>query len=382
MNRSIDWPEPAKLENITLSPLLGHSSKANLRIAASPPSPLLQHFRYGTQKSAIEITQLTAVDPAECTVIDEPVIYGGLLFRHFGHLLAESIHRLWPRYAMKELHGAPVAFHPVNNTKILPYMTEALNFYGFSRAQVIPITSPTLFRQLFVGQQARTMAGPTTIPGYQSMLDGQLSWRLPAPGPSRKLYLSRLRHQHSGSYYGETFVQQKLSDAGFEIVYPELHSLGELVSLLRDASIAIFAEGSAVHALELCGSRVPATAIISRRPESKRRFSPLLDDICDRWLIADHLLLTAGLDSNAKKHSGIVDLPSLMHDIGRFAGMPSLSGSSQGMLRAIEQDVEAHIREAATSPGQGRARVDQLRDLVRRTTLQSFENAPAVISTS
>jgi hypothetical protein len=39
-------------------------------------------------------------------VIEKPVIYGGLLFHHFGHTIAESIHRLWPRFASKSLGAA------------------------------------------------------------------------------------------------------------------------------------------------------------------------------------------------------------------------------------------------------------------------------------
>ena len=368
----MNWPAVAELNDFTISPLLDGSSKGSLRIAADPPSRSLEHFRYGTRKSVLQIRQLAAGE-APAAVIDEPIIYGGLLFRHFGHLLTESIHRLWPRYALKELHGARVAFHLVNNTKIVPYMTEALNFHGFSKFQVVPITETILFRRLFVGPQARTLAGPTIIPEYQSMLDRDLSRRLPAPGGNRKLYVSRLSHRHTGSYYGESFVQEALAGVGFEIVYPEQHSLTEFVTMLRAASVAIFAEGSAVHALELCGSNVPATAVISRRLESTPRFSPLLSTICEKWLIADHVVTTAGMGADLKKHSGVVDLPAVMRDLEAFAGLARPLGTREEMLQGVERDLEAHISDAARDGIiDYEVRAAELRKLVRGSVMQTM----------
>ncbi|QIK78058.1 glycosyltransferase family 61 protein [Sphingomonas piscis] len=359
----MDWPEIIELQDITIGPLVGPSSKGSLTVEASPPSPALQHYRYGKAESALTILPLN--DAKATTIVEEPVIYGGLMFRHFGHALTESIHRLWPRYALKELHSAKVAFNLVNNTKIMPYMTEALNFHGFSKSHVIPITEPIRFRRLFVGQQARTLAGPTTFPGYQSMLDRELSWRLPPPSGSRRLYISRLRHQHSGSFYGESFVEKALQKAGFEVVYPEDLSLTQLVEALRSAELAIFAEGSAIHALELCGSAVPDTAIISRRPASMRRFSPLLQDICERWLISDHVLAQAGLSMDRKKHSAVLALPALMRDLGRFAGLGNTwDDQAEIMAAAIDQDVCSHIQDS---------RVDRTDDYeVRAARLGSF----------
>lgn len=363
---NLDWPDVTELRDVTITPLVGPSSKSSLTIAADPPAAALQHFRYGSTESALKIVPLSK-STVPAAVIEEPIIYGGLLFRHFGHALAESMHRLWPRYALKELRSAKVAFNLVNNTKIMPYVTEALNFHGFSKSGVVPITEPILFRRLFVGRQARTLAGPTTIPHYQSMLDRDLARRLPPAGGERKLYVSRLCHHHTGSYYGESYVEKALVGEGFDAIYPEEHTLTELVTLLRSAKIAIFAEGSAIHALELCGSHVPATAVISRRPASVPRFTPLLSDICDRWLISDQMLMTAGMALEEKKHSGILNLPALMHDLRSFAGLSQdFMGRFDEMIDAIDQDVERHIADMTNerTPDYD-ARAEQLRKLVR-----------------
>jgi hypothetical protein len=362
----MNWPDVAELKDITVGPLVGASSKGNLVVAANPPSAALQHFRYGSGESALAVIPFPApVVPN--AIIDEPVIYGGLLFRHFGHALTESIHRLWPRYARRELHGAKVAFNLVNNTKIMPYITEALNFHGFSKSDIIPITEPILFRRLFVGRQARTLAGPTVIASYRTMLDRDLSRRLPPPAPENKIYVSRSRHRHTGTYYGETHIETELAKVGFEIVFPEDHSLTALVTMLRNASIAIFAEGSAIHALELCGSNVPATAVIARRPHAIPRFAPLLTDICERWTISDRLRKTAGMALDGKKHSGVLDLAAVGDDVREFAHLPgSFMAEPGALMAAIERDLERHILEARNDNlPDYMARAEHLREVVR-----------------
>ena len=341
----MQWPEVTELRNVIITPLIGPISKGSMTIAADPPSPALQHFRWATE-CALNILPLPEDTPPPDVFIEEPTIYGGLLFRHFGHALTESIHRLWPRYAMKELHSAKVAFNFVKNFKITPYHTEALNLHGLSRSDLIPIQEPILFKQLFVGRQARTMAGPTTIPGYRTMLDRDHARRLPPPSVERRLYISRLHHHHTGSFYGESFVEKALAEEGFEIVYPEHHSLTELVIMLRSAGVAVFAEGSAIHALELCGSHTPAVAVISRRPVSMQRFAPLLYAVCDRWMVSEQLLATAGMSDDRKKHSGIVDLPALMRDLRSFAELSQDFDLRHGeMVTAIQHDLDQHVAD-------------------------------------
>lgn len=372
---SIDWPDIVELKDATITPLLGPMSKGSITIGADPPSDIFQHFRYGTEP-AVNILPLPALDTAP-KVIEEPVIYGGILFRHFGHALAEGIHRLWPRYAHKEVHGASVAFNLVKHFKITPYITEAMNLHGLSRSQMILITEPIRFSRLFVGRQARTLAGPTTIPHYRMMLDSDLSRRLPPPTGSRRLYLSRMNHHHTGSYYGESFVEQALAADGFEIVYPEDFTLTELVTKLRDASLAIFAEGSAIHALELCGSSVPAVAVISRRPVSVERFAPLLSDIADRWMISDHLVATAGMAVDTKKNSGLLNLAALMRDLRSFANLTENFDLRQDeMRRAVNHDIERHIADPRNerTPDYD-IRAEDLRKLARDQTSIGAQHA-------
>lgn len=192
--------------------------------------------------------------------------------------------------------------------------------------------------------------------------------------------MSRLDYHWSGSFYGESALARLLATQGFETFYPERHSLTELVRIFRDTEVAIFAEGSAIHALELCGSRVPDVLMISRRPNSRKRFARLLDNICRRWVISDRLLFNAGLDDFYKKHSGVVDLPAVLRDIADFIGSPAIATCSAAWAaQAVEEDCERLIRTAQDrGEEQQLQRADALRRAVLSGTRLASNGAPSI----
>ena len=244
----------------------------------------------------------------------------------------------------RELNGIKVAFHPVNGVKLLPYLVEALNLHGITAKQVIRIDRPMRFSKLIVAPQARLMAGSTINSDYPALLDRSLAKRIPPAGEGRKIYVSRSRHAHTGSYYGESYIERFLLAAGFEIIWPEDYTVHELVGILRSSSHAIFAEGSAIHALELCGSQTPATFVIGRRKGSVPRFTPLLSSVCSRFMVSDRWLFSDGLSADPKKHSGFLDIYGVASEIAVFA---DLAGdiTPNDIPELIRQDLEAHIAD-------------------------------------
>jgi len=340
------WPSYTELTDITLTPLAHGSGKLSMAFKASEPTADLQHLRYDGSVKAIDILPLDQEIEAE--EIAEPVLYAGPLFRHFGHALSESIHRLWPRLVYRELNGIKVAFHPVNGVKLLPYLVEALNLHGITAKQVIRIDRPIKFSKLIVAPQARLMAGPTLNSDYPALLDRSLAKRVPSAGEGRKVYLSRSKHAHTGSYYGESYIERFLLASGFEIIWPEDHTVHELVGILRSSSHAVFAEGSAIHALELCGTKTPDTFVIGRRKGSIPRFTPLLSSVCNRFMVSD------GLSDDPKKHSGFLDVYGVAAEIAIFAnaGAPI---RPQDISDLVRHDIKMHVVGSNPSGDQERS---------------------------
>ena len=365
----MQWPEITELKDVTITPLFPGNSKSGGKMAASEPADVLVHQRHGRNDSkgrSFEIVGLSVEDAEGAQVIEEPVIYGGLLFNHFGHALAESIHRLWPRFAIKMLRKTKVAFSPVKLADVRPYMAEALDLHGISQGQILRIKRPVRFRRLFVGPQARQMSGPTLIDNYQTMLEPLLEARFRTSRRDRRLYVSRLDYLAHGSFYGESELSRQLAAQGFEIVYPERHSLTELVAMFRASALTIFAEGSAVHVLELCGSKVPDVLVISRRYPTGWG-AELLTNICKRWMISNHVLFDAGISEHRKKHSGVLNLPAVMRDIQTFCGGSGTREWTENWAKqAIYEDLERLISLNNRDTEDYAQRVANLRETMRK----------------
>jgi hypothetical protein len=360
----VRWPEVVELRDIVIGPILSGNTKGRIVISADPPSPNLNHLRAASSQNVLEVIPFEHRPGEAVDVVEEPVIFAGPVFRHFGHCIAESTHRLWPRFALRDLRTAKVVFLPLNGVKVMPYVAEALNLYGIGMDDVLRIDRPTRFRRLFVGPQGRQLMGSSTIPGYRRLLDPTLERRFGRAGGPRRVYISRKHHSHTGSYYGESYIERALSEAGFEIIHPEQYGVREMVRILRSSSLAVFAEGSAIHTLELCGSGTPSVFVIGRRPLCRTRFQPLLSDICRQWMVSDRILLNTGLSANPKKHSGLLDLGAVLQDLRNFSKLAvGCEFHRADAVAAVQRDLEQHLADPRV---QRAGNNDRLSEAIRR----------------
>ena len=79
-----------------------------------------------------------------------------------------------------------------------------------------------------------------------------------------------------GSIAGEEAFDEWMEKKGARIIYPETLHFDEQISILRKYRHIIIAEGSALHALELCGREPNRTiTVIARRPLWKGMERPI-----------------------------------------------------------------------------------------------------------
>lgn len=328
------WPSLLSEGEATVSPLLS-GTKSHFSCMADIR---LDHLRMASRKNAMTVLPLDGPRATVKVRVEEPTIYAGPFFLHFGHFISESLHRLWPRLTMPEWRGAKVAYHAFSSSPLPSYALDSLALFGVAAEDLMPIRATTRFDRLCVAPQARQMMGPALTEQYQALLDPLLDARFPLRQTGRRLYVSRLHHHHTGSYFGESYVERTLKAQGFEVVYPERHSLHEMVGLFRSSDMAVFAEGSALHIMELCGSHAPDALVIARRPGARKRFDYLLASVCGRSLISDHIRSSHGVDPNPNKHSGLLDLQAVLNDVWAFAGLPHKRHDPVEIGRAIEAD--------------------------------------------
>jgi glycosyl transferase family 61 len=193
-------------------------------------------------------------------------------------MIAECIHRLWAAHAFPHLANARVAFQASPQAPRPPWFDAVLDLCGIAPERILLVEQPTLFQTLYVPAQGRALGGTVLLPGYVELFP--LAPIDPPTEPAQRLYISRSHHIRSGTYLGESLIEALLAEAGFTIVRPEKMPLRTLAGLLRAAEQIVFAEGSAIHNLELCGPVKARIFVIGRRPGTKRRFGALLDSLC------------------------------------------------------------------------------------------------------
>lgn len=199
------------------------------------------------------------------TRIDAPVLFCGLAAQQYGHVLTNSLGRLW---ALKQLPSDTVLyFLPQRRRfpKLYPHLRPVLASLGIER-QILLVKSPHRFDRLYTAPEiyGERFGGL----GSEAFFDW-LDRRWPSAGPvsrGRKLYVSRAQlGPKVGRYACEDHLETLLARAGYEIYHPQAHDLLHQVSTLKDAERLIFAESSALHLYALIRRPEQRAVVIQRR---------------------------------------------------------------------------------------------------------------------
>lgn len=188
-------------------------------------------------------------------------IWCGPVCQHFGHAIATFGMRL-PLIA--RLSGdEPVVFSARPGEAPPAFFAPMLAHFGIAAARVLIVTTPTVFRRLSVVPQGERKSGGGPGAAHLDLLD-TLAGPPPAPDGSR-LYVSRAG-MWKGKIAGELHLEKALADLGYASFRPENLPLDQQLAAYRRASHLVFAEGSALHALQLLGRvKADVTVVVRRR---------------------------------------------------------------------------------------------------------------------
>jgi hypothetical protein len=197
--------------------------------------------------------------------------YGGIIINHFGHFMAEGMHRVVPSlrhhpkrrflYVRSRHHPAP-----------LPFMAEVWRHFGLEPPLIVDDNVEV--DEMFVHEQGANYMGSTHA-AYLDMLDDLDRFRpenLPPPRGGPRLYVSRTAVPKPPALLGESYLERLLAGSGFTIFRPEAHSVLEQIATYRAADVIVLGEGSAAHALELLGrGSVRNVFLYTRRSQESSR---------------------------------------------------------------------------------------------------------------
>jgi len=266
------------------------------------------------------------VPPEE--TLTEPVAWGGAVVHHFGHQIAEFATRILP--TLREWPDATFAFGVKPETGIVSldtaprFFLESLAWLGVPANRVRIVSRPTLATRLLVAPQGEQFGalvgeiGPTA--DYLDSLDALVRHRLGAVDRRGTVYVSRAAQRTR--FTGESMLETALARAGVTVFRPENFSIAEQMRCYATADRILFAEGSALHGLQLLGRGLGDVRVVVRRAGStmaRASIEPRTQSLAylDYGVTHMHLLTPTGAPA---LNGGLV-----MLDEGRLlAGLESL----------------------------------------------------------
>lgn len=172
------------------------------------------------------------------------VIFADLHNPSFGHFLTESLSRLW--YA-KEHPELPLVF--IHGKKLEAYQEELLRLVGIENEKIF-VTEPTIFKEVVFPFPGLGL-GDYLVKQHADFLgffENKKNKTLISGRKLKKIFLSRTQLNGTrGKSDSDNFIDKLMNDAGFDIFYPEQHSILEQLEEMSQAAIVVGVEGSAMH---------------------------------------------------------------------------------------------------------------------------------------
>lgn len=174
---------------------------------------------------------------------DEIVIYGGILYEFYGHVVLETLSRLW--YFIKH--------NPNHYRVIFNFVPRAKGkFQEFFELLDIPydsdtfITKPTQYKKVIIPEQATIYA-----------TNWHRDWLIPfnymaskvKASPYQKIYFTRTKLTERNPVWGECPIEKLFKKNGFKVFSPEKLSLKKQISLMKGCQELVTVQSSTYHNL-------------------------------------------------------------------------------------------------------------------------------------
>lgn len=175
---------------------------------------------------------------------DEPVVWAGVAFSHYGHFAIESVGRLWPVLLGAELEGLPVV------TPNLPWGKVFREWFSaFGAPRIEPRKGTAIrFKRMHVPEPAWRVDSWVAPEIRDIHLQVRRNLEIEPLPRRRVLWLSRSHLRRDRRAYDECLLEWILGDH-VSVFHPERHSLAEQIAAIEASDFVAGVVGSAFHSL-------------------------------------------------------------------------------------------------------------------------------------
>jgi hypothetical protein len=177
-------------------------------------------------------------------VCDEPVVWAGVTFSHYGHFAVESVGRLWPVLPGAGLEGLPVV------TPALPWgkvIHEWFDAFGARRIE-LQKDSAIRFKRMYVPEPAWRVDAWVAPAIREIHLHVRRNLDIGSVPRRGVLWLSRSRLVRERHAYDECLIEWILSEH-LTVFHPETKSLAEQIAAIEASDFVAGVVGSAFHSM-------------------------------------------------------------------------------------------------------------------------------------
>lgn len=196
---------------------------------------------------------------------------GMLQSRHFGHVVAEGLSRIWALNEVQDIDGlvfTPIYMNPPN---VADHVYDVFSTLCPDK-KLIPILQATEVEKLILAEPHRlatgVLDGTSETKKYLSERVSEIVAADRKQDRSKRVYISRsklLRSRPVARIFLEEVIEENLQAEGYSIIHPQEISFFEQLKIYHSAEELIFADGSTLHAYVLAARPEQRVFCIHRR---------------------------------------------------------------------------------------------------------------------
>ena len=181
-------------------------------------------------------------DLNEIEYIDEDVVYIGVYHKEFGHLLLETISRLW--FYLKDTNNFnyKAVFIDDNQPNTNDTFNELMELFGLAKENLIQINKkPIRFRSIIVPEQSMVLY--SKIHRDYKLIIERIKSNVTKVSPYKRVLFSKARDENN-RVLGSKNIDKIFEKNGYKVIYPEELSLYEKISILKSCDMFVCCNGS------------------------------------------------------------------------------------------------------------------------------------------
>lgn len=182
--------------------------------------------------------------PAAAAVSDEEVIYGGVMFEHWGHFLTETTARLY-HFLQRNPENLRIAFAAAHK-KMPKVCRDFFRLLGVSEERMIFVCEPCRFKKIIVPEASFSLFKKEFSPLFLVPFD--IVRAAVKPEKYEKIYLTKRKWAGLDfQCFGEKELEDVFKRSGYRVFSPERLSLKKQIALIAGASEIVTTNGTLAH---------------------------------------------------------------------------------------------------------------------------------------